>query len=535
MVAGFRAEHHRDICRNRRLYHIMRKPMAALFLLITGIVSTGWAQDQAADDFDKAYLLMASEAYLPALQVYNDIIHSSNHFHDQARALFLSGVIHHFYLNQTDQALCLFNKVLNNYPLSPSAEDALFHTGVIYKEQEKNEAARKTFLSYIKKYPQGIRKPSAELWYNSILRRINEPIALNDISHIKENTIRVLVAGDEKELIFNSKGSLTVLDMDAGSSVYQGAGTAKFSQKNHRLVLNHRPLSGRRFWVTTDGDALKLNEHPYRGAYMVYMTSDKLQAVNHVSLNHYLYGIISREMPYTWDADALMAQAVASRTYALYLKKQHGHLFYDVAATAACQVYGGIDAERESTNRAVDVTRGLVLTYHDRLVAAYFHANSAGHTEDAKNIWDVDMPYLKGIPDKFSKNLPFENWECYLSYEEIAGGLARAGHMLERVFAIRTKSVTDNGRILKIEVLSDRGAVEISGGHFRHCLDPIRVKSTKFRIAEASLGVFLQGKGAGHGVGMSQWGAHQMARSGFHYTKILAHYYPGTVVTKVDI
>jgi stage II sporulation protein D (peptidoglycan lytic transglycosylase) len=240
-------------------------------------------------------------------------------------------------------------------------------------------------------------------------------------------------------------------------------------------------------------------------------------------------------MPYTWDSDALMAQAVASRTYALYLKKQNMHLPFDVAATTTFQVYGGIGAEKDSTNRAVDVTRGLVLTYHDRLIAAYFHANSAGHTEDAKKVWDVDMPYLKGIPDRFSKNLPYENWECYVSYEDINNCLSRAGHTLGNVSAINAKTISANGRILEIQVLSDCGAFEMSGGRFRHCLDPMRIKSTKFQIIEKNKGVILRGKGYGHGVGMSQWGANQMAKEGFHYIKILAHYYPGTVVTRVDI
>ena len=507
-------------------------PICSLLLLLsTGVRAT----DGTPNAFDLAYQLTHSGAYSESLIIYDRIIQQEGNPHDKARALFLSGVIHHLYINRLDDALHFFSKVLTDYPNSPSVEDALFHSGVIFYEQEKNEAARKAFLTYIQKYPLGIRKHSAKLWYDGILRKINTPVKFDFAEQTDKSLIRVMMATGENELRFFSNKSLFVYDLNRYQRIYQGKGAVTFRLDGQQLTLNNRVVDAHQFRITTDADAIQFKTYQCRGGYHVSAVDDGLQAVNYVSLEQYLYGIVPKEMPYTWDADALMAQAVASRTYALYHKSLNKMRSYDVVATMACQVYGGIDVERASTNQAVDATKGLVVTYRNRLIAAYFHANSAGHTEDAKKVWDVDMPYLKGIPDSYSKNLPDEDWRCTLSYEEIAKGLSNAGYLITSVSNVSVVSVSEYGRILGVQVMTDAGPIDMSGGQFRHCLNPMRVKSTKFRLSKQTKGILLQGKGAGHGVGMSQWGANQMAKEGFHYTSILAHYYPGSVVKRIDI
>lgn len=534
MVVGFRTERVQLMSQHAGSFNLKFGLNAFSCLLLIFMSTICWATGSSLSDFDNAYRLTQSGAYSQALGIYDNIIRYAVHPHEQARALFLSGVIHHLYGHRPDQALSFFNKVLDDYPESPSAEDALFHSGIIYKEQEKNEAARKSFLSYLKKYPQGIRRPSAKLWYDSILRQINEPIRFNAHRRADDNLIRVLMATGEQKLTFHSKKSIFVYDR-AKHRIYQGEGSVTFSRRQGRFLLNSQILNGDCFRISSDTGTIAFKTYECRGTFLVSTDNVGLQAVNYVSLKHYLYGILPKEMPYTWDSEALMAQAVASRTYALYLKSLNKMRSFDVVATMACQVYGGVGVERPSTNQAVDATKGRVVTYHNRLIAAYFHANSAGHTEDAERVWDVDLPYLKGVPDRFSENLPFENWNCYLSYENIAECLSNAGYVLGRVSAVTAVSVSTNGRILDIQVMTDDGPIDMRGGRFRHCLNPMRIKSTKFQIVNKDNGVFLRGKGSGHGVGMSQWGANQMAKEGFHYTTILSHYYPGAVVTKVDI
>ena len=249
--------------------------------------------------------------------------------------------------------------------------------------------------------------------------------------------------------------------------------------------------------------------------------------INHIPIEQYLYGTIPREMPQSWPDDALKAQAIASRTYALYLTGNNRCRPFDVEATTAAQVYGGYDAETVRTTAAVDATRKQVLTQDGRLIIAYFHSNSAGHTEDAKDVWQVEIPYLKGLPDKFSKNIPNGRWEYFLSYDEAAERLNLAGLNVGSIYAIQGRSFSPTGRVLRIAIASDHGTIELPANHFRCILDATQIKSTYFSIIPEATGVLLKGEGHGHGVGMSQWGANQMAKAGYSHLEILKHYYPG--------
>ncbi len=452
----------------------------------------------------------------------------------RADALLFRGMHLQFDCNQIEKALCLFNEVLRYYPESSAAGDALFHTGVIYDAQGKNEKARKAFLAYLQKYPQGIRKTSAMAWYQHILDRINKPVAFKVDTSGDDNFIRVLIEKNEKELMFTSDTPLDVYDLDTGHHLGNDAKMVVFQTDGDHVSIQNRPVSGCRFKVTTPAEFITVGAYHCRGEYLVSMDKGGLTVVNRVHLEDYLYSIVPKEMPHTWPKEALMAQAVASRTYALYLKKQSAHLPFDVAATTDSQVYGGVLAEKETTTRAVNATRGQVLTYHDHLVAAYFHANSAGHTEDARQVWDIDAPYLKGKPDKYSANAPDEVWQCYLSYDEIAECCSKSGVAVGRVLGVKVTDVSANGRNLTITVLTDAGIAEMTGNHFRLKMDPVRIRSTHFQIIPKNKGVLISGKGYGHGVGMSQWGAQRMAREGLPYQNILTYYYPGAVVSKED-
>jgi stage II sporulation protein D len=268
-----------------------------------------------------------------------------------------------------------------------------------------------------------------------------------------------------------------------------------------------------------------------RGFIIVALEPDGLQAINHVTIEAYLYGIISKEMPASWSVDALKAQAVASRTYALYIKSKNRFMPFDVEATTESQVYGGYNAETESTNAAVNATRGQVITRNNQLIIPYFHSNSAGHTEEARYVWQVDLPYLRGVADPFSKGLPNSSWQYTLPYAVASSRLNQAGLKIGYIKSIKPNSYTPSGRVFDIALETDTGRVILSANHFRCLLDAKQIKSTFFKIIPQPAGVMLEGNGQGHGVGMSQWGANQMAASGLSYQEILKHYYSGVELT----
>lgn len=328
-------------------------------------------------------------------------------------------------------------------------------------------------------------------------------------------------------------------------------------------VLQLEPAAletGRELWLEAVGTpaepdpGLWLQQRRYRGRLQVRLEGGKLQVVNHVPLETYLTSVVGSEMPASWPQEALRAQAVAARTYALKTRKPAG--LFDLRATTASQVYKGVEAETPSTQAAVQGTRGLVLTYNDALIEAVFHSSSGGSTESSGNLWAKQLPYLVSVPD-FDQASPVRDWRQPLDRQQ----LRKAFPELGEVRAIDVLSSTPTGRVRQARVQGAQGQLLLSGAQLRQRLG---LKSTWVRFeqeqaasatatATASQPLFeglafsvlpppplpsqplpspaLQlvavGRGFGHGIGMSQWGALAMAQQGQSYGSILSHYYRG--------
>jgi stage II sporulation protein D len=276
------------------------------------------------------------------------------------------------------------------------------------------------------------------------------------------------------------------------------------------------------------GGTVRVNGAAYRGNLKLIVTGQgRINAVNQVDIEDYLYGVVPKEMPPNWPEEALKAQAVVSRSFALYQKDANSIRDHDISATTASQVYGGIAAETERTRRAVDATRGRILTFNGRAALAYFHANSGGVTEDARYVWRVGIPYLQSINDDFSARAPGTAWTCSLSYSQIREALNRSGLAMGEIREIETASVSPSGRVTKVKITHSAGTTVLGGNQFRTITDPAMIKSTLFKAERNSQGIRFEGRGSGHGVGLSQWGARMMAEGGSPYREILLHYYKG--------
>jgi stage II sporulation protein D len=303
--------------------------------------------------------------------------------------------------------------------------------------------------------------------------------------------------------------------------------------------------------------ALVVGQRRYRGRLQVLARPEGLQLINHVPLEDYLASVVGSEMPASWPQQALRAQAVAARTYAL--KGRRPAAAFDLQATVASQMYRGLEAETASTREAVQATRGKVLTYGSSLIDAVFHSSSGGSTESSGDLWAQQLPYLVSVPD-FDQESPVRSWRQPL--EPLL--LLRAFPETGGASIIEVLSTTSTGRVRQARVLGPAGALVLSGASLRSRLG---LKSTWVRFelelppapaATISTGVSLPlpplpaltlapalpapaavpamplpqlvavGRGFGHGIGMSQWGALAMARRGDSYLSILSHYYRGT-------
>jgi len=282
---------------------------------------------------------------------------------------------------------------------------------------------------------------------------------------------------------------------------------------------------------------VRVNGRRYRDSIMLTCKKDKLTAINELGIENYLYGILPREVNPKWNAEALKAQAVVSRTYALRNMRRHMKEGFDLCAQTHCQVYGGVESEDLRTTTAVNSTCSEVLTFDGALAQTLFHASCGGHTEnpDFVWIWERKSPsYLSGRRDTFCADSPHNAWKNLLSPSLIRTRLTKAGYPVGEIKNISAAGGKDaSGRTKLLKITHGGGTLTIPAPKFRLAVDPWLIKSVFFTgIVRYRDGYEFRGKGWGHGVGMCQWGAKSMAEKNYNYHEILHYYYPGATVEK---
>ncbi|MFZ5562416.1 MAG: SpoIID/LytB domain-containing protein [Thermodesulfobacteriota bacterium] len=500
--------------------------------------AAGQTVTDSAVFFQQAETHVASGRYLEALGLYQTVADIAADPAEKARAMLMVGFIYTQYLDQHEKAQIYFDYILSTWPQTPAAEDAMYRKGMVLYQAERYDQAFDVFTAYQNRYPESRRGHSARVWAESALnlaatrelRMKRESLALAR----KDTAIRVLIAEKENAVEVASNQPFIIAETASGRSLFQ-AKRAVIGVSGGRLVINNRRLeTGSCRLTPRQGETLAVNQTRYRGHVVAFCDVDGVSVVNHVDIEPYLYGVVPREVPASWPMQALMAQAVASRTYALYIKQKSEDQPYDVKATVASQMYGGYDAEMPGTSQAVDATRGQVMTYNGNLIVAYFHANSGGYTEGPENVWGAALPYLAARPDRYSDGAPGGTWEYYLPYEEAQRQLGRYGIHVSGVRGLLFNGKSTSGRVRDVSVVSDAGTWNMSGNSFRLAIGSTKLKSMCFDASRQGQGVLFQGAGYGHGVGMSQWGARKMALEGQDYKTILHHYYRGIAIASLQ-
>ncbi len=348
--------------------------------------------------------------------------------------------------------------------------------------------------------------------------------------------VRVAIVRDSREVDLAIQGLYRIRDLSSGKVI----GTGNYLVQSKVRLLEHGILVGlnvypsKRLIIEPARDAsIIIDERPFRGQVTFIRTPDnRITVVNDINVEDYIKGILYHEVSHHWPMEALKAQAVASRTYALYSINPVGKP-YDVTNDIYSQVYGGRSSERYRTDLAVDYTRNQVLTYDGKIIPAYFHATCGGATEDAREVWSAapDIPPLRGVPCSFCQDSPHMHWKKNFRLHDIQDTLNLHGY---KVSAIKDISIVDRDRSDRIEHLkiTQKNGEEliIKGKDFRDVMGPNVLMSNNYEIVMQGYYVDIIGKGWGHGVGMCQWGAYGMARQQFNYKQILAYYYPQSVL-----
>ncbi len=281
--------------------------------------------------------------------------------------------------------------------------------------------------------------------------------------------------------------------------------------------------------------AVYVNGKPYRGVIEITPADKGLLVVNELPLEDYLVGLINCEISSAWPIEAVKAQAVIARTYAINRKNARKNALYHLESSVMDQVYDGCLIEDSRARRAVTETAGEVLTYDGAVIQAFYHSNCGGRTEAAANVWGgTSPPYLKGVECQYCLTSTSSVWEQRLTLRVIEERLKAAGLKVAGVSDIRTGVRNNRGRLKNIVVVSSRGEVAVGGDQFRKAVGYGVIKSTNFTVKVAGGEAFFSGLGNGHGVGLCQWGAKQRALDGFGYGEILSYYYPGTELKKLS-
>ncbi len=339
---------------------------------------------------------------------------------------------------------------------------------------------------------------------------------------------------------------------------------------------------------------IRVGQKEYRGYVGFVEDASGMKVINHINIEDYLFGVVPREIPSLSPPEALKAQAVAARSYAYSSLNKHSKENYNLCDTTHCQVYGGFLDEKPTTNDAILQTKDIVVKHQGGVANTVFHSTSGGFTESSENIWGSRLSYLVGKSDPYSLNSKNATWEFEVDKDLLYSRLNENGYQIYKLNNIKIMETYASGRVKSLLINEGEENLTISGERFRSLIGTNDLKSTLFTINGLEIKntskdiyaidknqiskvkdisilfdksstsykeissisvigkdnkitkllpsnissdidrIIISGKGYGHGVGMSQYGAIDMAKQGFTYIDILSFYYSNVEVTKIN-
>ena len=296
--------------------------------------------------------------------------------------------------------------------------------------------------------------------------------------------ISVLILKDKKIRI-RSDRSIPLIIKGQGFSNKKFKGLTLKKQNDRTTLLfdkNKQKIydlkNEKKFSVSSsDKRGIWVGNKRYAGKLNIFIRDNDILIVNVLGIENYLSSVVGSEMPAKWPLEALKAQAIASRTYAL---KQKGNPLYDIDSTNMNQVYIGLEAGTHKTKRAVNSTRSLVLTYKNKLINALFHSSSAGMTENSQDVWKNKYPYLSSVKD-FDHDNPKLRWKKKFSRSQLQKLFPKIGGIKQ----IEILNVTSTGRVKNVRIHGDFGTDQISGVDIRKIMN-LKSNLVRFKFIEVN-------------------------------------------------
>lgn len=400
--------------------------------------------------------------------------------------------------------------------------------------------------------------------FSAMYQKVKDKFGYTYLGPVKNNKHRVKMSGDHVELL-----------IDGGiENAYPQIKPIARNNKNVALI--------------------DLGERSYRGRIEIGCYGElSLTAINVINIESYLLGVVPCEMVSSWPIEALKAQAVCARSYALtktgYTADSNAKNPYTIEDTQTSQVYKGYDYETKQATAAVAATQGEVVKYKGKTITSYYSSTSGGRTEASEDVWGSKLPYLRSVVDRYETIPEKGPWIEVFTKAEIQSILEKNGKSVGTIKKVAPSILTASNRVYSLKITGARGSTLISTNRIRSMFS---LPSTKFRIINyqdkpdvvtikgsqdsktralkdsyvisadnkvTSLNMikeqyivrsadnltnfiknapnnsntyYFAGMGFGHGVGLSQSGARGMASEGFRYTEIISFYYDGCEVAK---
>lgn len=351
------------------------------------------------------------------------------------------------------------------------------------------------------------------------------------IKYISKLPIRILISESNKNLTVTTNNNMLITVTNNGSQIERfwtnenHPHTITFT--NNLLSLNKNKTGTEIELFSSKTGYIVINDEKYRGKISISVNNNNYEIINELDIEDYLKGVLKNEMSPNWHIEALKAQAVAARTFAYYHILQNKNSKFHIGRTWLAQVYSGVKGEHPNAIKAVDATKGIIITHNGKPILAYFHADSGGRTENTKYVWGGELDYIYSRKDRYGSKSDRRFWESKISEKQLVALFNREGFAVRDIRKITPIDKTPSGRYQKLKIHHSGGIFEINSNKFRIMAgSQFLIRSSMFsRIRKSGNEFHFSGKGAGHGVGMPQWSAKDMAESGKNFYDILSYYY----------
>ncbi len=226
---------------------------------------------------------------------------------------------------------------------------------------------------------------------------------------------------------------------------------------------------------------VRINGKNFRDGFIFYTNeAQKIHPISYLTLEHYVWGVVGNEMGYNYPIEALKAQALTARSYALTHLNHHWTAGFDLCSTGDCQVYRGLSSEYDSTVRACRETEGKVISYDGKIASTFYYAASGGYTMNSEDVWSTKLPYVRGVKDEYCSEYV---WTAAISFTELAARMKNAGYDVEEIHSVEVSKTLDNGAVYQIVVHHSKGDSTLTKNNVMSVMGGTTVKSQFFSLS----------------------------------------------------